>query len=50
MALPLLIPWNVVGAMWNIFALPDIGLLGWTLNGWASTTTTRASRSPPGSR
>jgi glycerol transport system permease protein len=36
MALPLLIPWNVVGAMWNIFALPDIGLLGHTLNaiGW----------------
>ena len=33
MALPLLIPWNVVGAMWNIFALPDIGLLGRTLNG-----------------
>jgi len=32
MALPLLIPWNVVGAMWNIFALPDIGLLGRTLN------------------
>ena len=32
MALPLLIPWNVVGAMWNIFALPDVGLLGWTLN------------------
>jgi glycerol transport system permease protein len=34
MALPLLIPWNVVGAMWNIFALPDIGLLGYTLNSW----------------
>lgn len=33
MAMPLLIPWNVVGAMWNIFALPDIGLLGKTLNG-----------------
>jgi glycerol transport system permease protein len=33
MALPLLIPWNVVGAMWNIFALPDIGLLGRLLNG-----------------
>ena len=33
MALPLLIPWNVVGAMWNIFALPDIGLLGKMLNG-----------------
>ena len=32
MAMPLLIPWNVVGAMWNILALPDIGLLGWTLN------------------
>ena len=32
MALPLLIPWNVVGAMWNIFALPDIGLLGVSLN------------------
>lgn len=32
MALPLLIPWNVVGAIWNIFALPDIGLLGHTLN------------------
>jgi glycerol transport system permease protein len=33
MALPLLIPWNVVGAMWNIFALPDIGMLGRMLNG-----------------
>jgi glycerol transport system permease protein len=33
MALPLLIPWNVVGAMWNIFALPDIGLLGRVING-----------------
>ncbi len=32
MALPLLIPWNVVGAMWNIFALPDIGLLGRAIN------------------
>lgn len=33
MALPLLIPWNVVGAMWNIFALPNIGLLGKMING-----------------
>jgi glycerol transport system permease protein len=33
MALPLLIPWNVVGAIWNIFALPDFGLLGRLLNG-----------------
>jgi glycerol transport system permease protein len=32
MALPLLIPWNVVGSMWNIMALPDIGLLGWSVN------------------
>ena len=32
MSLPLLIPWNVVGAMWNIYALPEIGLLGKTLN------------------
>ena len=32
MSLPLLIPWNVVGAMWNIFALPDIGMLGVALN------------------
>ena len=32
MALPMLIPWNVVGAVWNIFTLPDIGLLGYFLN------------------
>ncbi|HEU4383883.1 MAG TPA: sugar ABC transporter permease [Anaeromyxobacteraceae bacterium] len=32
MAMPLLIPWNVVGAMWNLLALPDIGLLGRGLN------------------
>ena len=32
MSMPLLIPWNVVGAMWNIFALPDIGFLGNSLN------------------
>ncbi len=32
MALPLLIPWNVVGAMWNIMALPQIGLLGHSIN------------------
>ena len=34
MSIPLLIPWNVVGAMWNIFALPDIGLLGYAINNW----------------
>ena len=32
MALPMLIPWNVVGSMWNIFTLPDIGLLGYVMN------------------
>jgi glycerol transport system permease protein len=32
MSLPLLIPWNVVGAMWNIMALPEIGLLGKAIN------------------
>ena len=28
MSLPLLIPWNVVGTIWQIFARSDIGLLG----------------------
>ncbi|HET6468017.1 MAG TPA: sugar ABC transporter permease, partial [Geminicoccaceae bacterium] len=32
MALPLLIPWNVVGTIWQIFARGDIGLLGSTIN------------------
>ena len=32
MSLPLLVPWNVVGSMWNIMALPDIGLLGKGIN------------------
>ena len=32
MSLPLLIPWNVVGSMWNIMALPDIGLLAKLIN------------------
>ncbi|MEM6971172.1 MAG: sugar ABC transporter permease [Pseudomonadota bacterium] len=31
MALPLLIPWNVVGTIWQIFGRQDIGLLGYTL-------------------
>jgi glycerol transport system permease protein len=30
MALPLLIPWNVVGTIWQIFGRVDIGLLGRT--------------------
>jgi glycerol transport system permease protein len=32
MALPLLIPWNVVGTIWQVFGRIDIGLLGYTLN------------------
>ncbi len=31
MALPLLIPWNVVGTIWQVFGRVDIGLLGGTL-------------------
>ncbi|MBL4614362.1 MAG: sugar ABC transporter permease [Magnetovibrio sp.] len=31
MALPLLIPWNVVGTIWQIFGRIDIGLLGATM-------------------
>jgi glycerol transport system permease protein len=33
MALPLLIPWNVVGTIWQVFGRVDIGLLGATLKG-----------------
>ena len=33
MALPLLIPWNVVGTIWQIFARGDIGLGGSLING-----------------
>jgi glycerol transport system permease protein len=35
-AVPLLVPWNVVGTIWQMFARPDIGLLGAALNaiGW----------------
>jgi glycerol transport system permease protein len=31
-ALPLLIPWNVVGTIWQIFGREDIGLLGHAVN------------------
>ena len=33
MALPLLVPWNVVGTIWQVFGRGDIGLLGAALNG-----------------
>ena len=56
MALPMLIPWNVVGAMWNIFALPDIGLLGYLtgqapalLGGLAMLMSRSPSRAPSSS-
>ncbi|MGE4533636.1 carbohydrate ABC transporter permease [Halomonas sp.] len=29
--MPLLIPWNVVGSIWQIFTRGDIGLMGWGL-------------------
>ena len=32
LALPLLIPWNVVGTIWQIFGRGDIGLLGYAVN------------------
>ena len=32
LALPLLIPWNVIGTIWQIFARPDIGMLGVGIN------------------
>lgn len=32
MALPLLIPWNVVGTIWQVFGRADIGLLGRVLS------------------
>ena len=35
MSLPLLIPWNVVGTIWQIFGRTDIGLLGYTLDALA---------------
>ncbi len=33
LALPLLIPWNVIGTIWIIFTRPDIGLFGVIVNG-----------------
>ena len=33
LALPLLIPWNVIGTIWIVFTRPDIGLFGSAVNG-----------------
>ena len=32
LAVPLLIPWNVIGSIWIIFTRPDIGLFGMAVN------------------
>jgi glycerol transport system permease protein len=32
LAVPLLVPWNVVGTIWQIYARPDIGLVGSLVN------------------
>jgi len=32
LALPLVIPWNVIGTIWIIFTRPDIGLFGVSIN------------------
>lgn len=32
LAIPLLIPWNVVGTIWQVFGRGDIGLLGYLVN------------------
>jgi len=37
MALPLLIPWNVVGTIWQIMGRTDIGLVGYTLDQFGIT-------------
>ncbi len=50
MALPLLIPWNVVGTIWQVFGRVDIGLLGARSPRSASTIITCRIRSTPGSR
>jgi glycerol transport system permease protein len=32
LAIPLLVPFNVVGVIWQVYARPEIGLFGWVLN------------------
>lgn len=32
LALPLLVPWNVVGTIWQVFSRPDVGFAGVLLN------------------
>jgi glycerol transport system permease protein len=44
LGIPLLIPWNVVGIIWRIFARSDIGVLPWALKniGYAYSVDTAA--------
>ena len=49
-ALSLLIPWNVVGTIWQISAAPTSGCWARRCRRWASTTTTPATPPTPGSR
>ena len=48
-ALPLLIPWNVVGTIWQIFARGDIGLAGCRINSLGIAYNYTASAATPGS-
>ncbi len=32
LAIPLLVPFNVVGVIWQVYARPEIGLFGWVVN------------------
>ena len=43
-ALPMLIPWNVVGTIWQIFTRADIGLFGAALTGLGSALQRDAGR------
>jgi glycerol transport system permease protein len=49
-AISLLIPWNVVGTIWQSTAAPISACSARRWPRWASTTTTPATRSTPGSR
>jgi glycerol transport system permease protein len=48
LALPLLIPWNVVGTIWQIFGRPTSACSAIRSTTWASTITTCRTSSMPG--
>jgi glycerol transport system permease protein len=47
LAMPLLIPWNVIGTIWIIFTRPDIGLFGVWINGLGCWMFLRSHRPTP---